>query len=65
MNKSRQALSSNNELALTLSVVRETLLTSASDMETLVTWLKLKIPKVRVFFESMNTLPCVHRCSLV
>lgn len=46
MNKSRQALSSNNEIAMTLSVVRETLVNTASDLELLVTWLKLKIPKI-------------------
>lgn len=46
MNKSRQALEANNELALTLAVVRETLLQTASDLQLLVTWLKLKVPKI-------------------
>jgi len=47
-NKARQALSSNSELALTLSVVRETLLHAGADLELLVTWLKLKVPKIEV-----------------
>jgi hypothetical protein len=45
-NKARQALSSNSELALSLSVVRETLLQTGSDLEVLTTWLKLKVPKI-------------------
>lgn len=46
-NKARQAIASNAELALTLGVVRDSLLTTASDLELLNTWLKLKVPKIQ------------------
>lgn len=46
-NKARSSPAANPELALSLSVVRETLMATAADLELGTTWLKLHVPKIQ------------------
>lgn len=46
-NKARSSPAANPELALSLSVVRETLMATAADLELCTTWLKLHVPKIQ------------------